>query len=252
MTQPLDYSRYKKGQQDEAGEKILTIYIKTKKYVIYDKIKKGNICFMISGSDIPVNFSDISSNLDKVNRHLSNNSITKTFCKRISHVYMCALDGKIDAANNILCDLEASITKHKDAIGRLNYLLTCLLFVVINIAIGLFVHYKKSLVNDRLITDFIYSAMFGSFGGFLSIAFNIKKIDIDTDINWTSNVLNAFTRIFYGMLAGVIIYVLIKSKIFLNILDETSSSNSYAIYAVATIAGFIENYLPNMLKNWSK
>ena len=248
-----DYSKYKVGDKDEAQQEILFIYAKTKNYVIYDIQKVGNVSCMVNPETLPSNFQSISTHLDKVNKHLTNDSLLRKFCKRLAHAYKSAFEGDITKSKGILADLEKEIVSYKTSVGRLNYLLTCSIFVVINIIISLILWLVRGS-NGNLITISIVfnSALFGSFGGFMSIAYKVKSLKIDLDVENRINIMNSFIRIFYSMLAGIVIFILVKAKIVLNILSDIDDSSNYPIYGIAVAAGLIESYVPNLFKEWSK
>ena len=91
---------------------------------------------------------------------------------------------------------------------------------------------------------------YAAIGGFLSVAKDIKKVQIEaTDFGWFQIVYGSI-RILIAMFSGLIMYVLLKSELIFPKLGGTG--NYYIICLLAIIAGFSETMIPNLLKKVEK
>jgi hypothetical protein len=85
---------------------------------------------------------------------------------------------------------------------------------------------------------------FGGVGGLLSVAINIDKHeDKISRIKWQRVFAGVF-RMLIAMLSGIIMYILLKANIVGGI--KNFENSPYLYYALAIIAGFSQNLIPNL------
>jgi hypothetical protein len=81
-------------------------------------------------------------------------------------------------------------------------------------------------------------------GGVFSITYSVKKILFESEPNLAYYLVIGFERLLLSILAGLIIFVGIKSKI---LFGDLIVSNFYASLFTGFIAGFSESFIPNLL-----
>jgi len=86
----------------------------------------------------------------------------------------------------------------------------------------------------------------GSIGSFISVALNLKNLEIDPDAPAMISVISGVSRIMIGMIGAVLVYFLIRADILLGIISQSNSV--FAILAISVVAGFSETLVPNILR----
>lgn len=94
------------------------------------------------------------------------------------------------------------------------------------------------------------AVVFSATGGFLSVALNVKNLDVDVQNPYWTIMLYGAQRIFLAMICGVFIYFLITSKILLAFFQDLSNINLY--YVAFFLCGFSERLVPNLMLNFEE
>ena len=98
-------------------------------------------------------------------------------------------------------------------------------------------------------------AMFGAFGAFFSVAVRIRGVEIDVYDSKIVIFLSSLLRILVGMSGAIILFVLICGDlVFSSYFDFDLQKNTsipdnvrFALYSFSILAGFSENFVPDML-----
>ncbi len=229
------------------GEMITRLYAAKSDFLIFEGEKSGEVTVATDNVELRKRCSDISTKISVISEYLITKKEKKKFVDQIGLAYVEAIEGNLKEANNICDKLLDRIEIYKIGIGRFYYLLSCLSVVFIALIFSFFL--KKYKFIPEIIPHFFIMA-YASIGGFLSVAKDIKKIQIDsTDFGWFQVVYGA-VRIIISMFSGLIVYVLIKSEIILPTL--TINDNVFVICLFAIAAGFSESMIPNLLKKVEK
>ena len=225
------------------GEVITTLYTAKSEYLIFEGDKSGEVTVATDNLDLRKRCSEISTRISIITEYLITKKEKQKFVDQIGLAYSEAIEGDIEGAKRICDKLIDRIELYKSNIGRFYYLLSCLSIVVIAILFSYLL--KKYKFIPEIIPHF-YIMSYASIGGFLSVAKDIKKIQIDpSDFGWFQVFYGAI-RILISMLSGLIIYILIKSELILPNLNL--QDNIYVIFILAIAAGFSESMIPNLLK----
>jgi membrane-associated HD superfamily phosphohydrolase len=175
--------------------------------------------------------------------YLATEKEKRKFVDQIGLAYTEAIEGNIENAKKICDKVIQRIELYKSNIGRFYYLLSCLSVVGIALIISYFL--KRYAFIPEIIPHF-YMMTYASIGGFLSVARDIKKIQIESsEFGWFQFFYGGI-RILTAMLSGLIVYILIQSDLVLPMLND--GDNSYTIAIIAFLSGFSETFLPNLLK----
>ncbi len=136
--------------------------------------------------------------------------------------------------------------------AKLIYLISSLIFVIINGLIAAFFGLLGYNKTDPETTLYLYAIVFGGFGGYLSISININKLELETEGNNVLHIVTSISRVFIAMISSLVVLVMIKSNIFLGLLNESNENFEFVIYSFCVLAGFSESFIPNILKNSEK
>ena len=225
------------------GEVISTLYAAKSDFLIFEGDKSGEVTVATDNPELRKRCSQISPRISIITGYLITKGEKRKFVDQIGLAYTESIEGNIENAKRICDKLISRIELYKKNIGRLFYLLSCLGVVVIGLIISYFL--KRYRFIPEIIPHF-FIMTYASIGGFLSVAKDIKKIQIDSsDFGWFQFIYGAI-RILISMFSGLIIYVLIKSELILPKLNEPD--NIYVICLIAIVAGFSETFIPNLLK----
>ena len=89
--------------------------------------------------------------------------------------------------------------------------------------------------------------LFGGIGAFVSTMIRVKKYEAEITLGKNVHRLDGFLRIVYGLFAGVIISLGIKSNIIFGFIKD-STQNSFVELFIGIIGGASEIILPNIIK----
>lgn len=243
------------GFKIEVGERertVLYIYNKTKNYVIFEIKETGQITYK-TAPDFEDNTYKIALKLDKVESYLGEDKTLwceyKNTMADIYALYLTNNPEKISIAEQLLNMVISELDYNK--YSKLYYLLPCVIAVCVISSIALFCQsYNYYCLENHWITidhrviTVLYMLTFGGIGGLLSVAIGIDKHqDKITRIKW-QRVFSGVFRMIIAMLSGLVVYVLYRSDFFTGF-----NSNSHAAmkYALAIIAGFSQNLIPNLV-----
>ena len=184
----------------------------------------------------------ISPKIIVITELLTKKTEKRKFVDMIGLAYSEAIEGETERAEEICDKILERIESYKSNLGRFYYLLSCLVIVAISIIISFVIERCKIL--PEIIPHF-FIMTYASIGGFISVAKNIKKINIDSSAFGWYQFAYGTTRILIAMFSGLIMFVLIKSELILSVFNNTD--NIYVVYLLAIVAGFSESFIPNLL-----
>jgi|WetSurSiteA1Bulk_404760.scaffolds.fasta_scaffold02268_2 hypothetical protein len=225
------------------GETITTLYAAKPDYLIFEGNDSGEVTVATDNPEIRKRCSEISQQISIVTEYLVTRRQKQKYIDQIGLAYTEAIEGNIEEAKKISNKLITRIELYKINLGRFYYLLSCLSIVIIALVFSYFL--KRYRFIPEIIPQF-FIMTYASIGGFLSVAKDIKKIQVDSaEFGWFQWFYGA-TRILISMLSGLIIYVLVKSELILPGLN--AENNDYIVCMLAIVAGFSESMIPNLLK----
>jgi hypothetical protein len=229
------------------GQVITNVYAAKSGYIIYEGDNSGDVTVHTNDPELLKRCSQIGTETSIITEYLKTKAEKKKYVDQIGLAYAEVIENNIDAAKAICNKIIERIESFKANMGRFYYLLSCLSFVIFNIIFSYLL--KKTQFIPEIIPLF-YIVTFASIGGFLSVARNIRSIQINSmDFGWFQFMYGTL-RILISMFSGLIIFVLIKSEILSPQLS--SHGNIYIAYFLAIVSGFSENFVPNLLAKVEK
>jgi kynurenine formamidase len=134
--------------------------------------------------------------------------------------------------------------------SRFFVLKACGVIALIATIIGCFSWlFREFLISFTGVTVFYLwlSFLMGSLGAFLSIVLRIGKIQIDYQANENLHYLEGATRVFVGMISGLLIALCVKTGILLPVLEKVGST--YIVMVIGgLIAGASERLVPSLIQ----
>lgn len=269
---------------DFAGDRILAVYAKKPpQYAVYrtadrvsvhfaDAIKKrdeqrnalaqlapvrGEINGLVDGWR--------SADLNKRELYIGPKNGTKLrdraerFDRQVADALVVALEGDLTGAGALLNTIRDDAKAERVARSRVEYLITAFLT---GLAVALIAAIVTALdasspcgisANQFLCIkeglDLWHGAIAGAAGAFFSIALAIRGRTILTDLNRTSNIVDALLRMAIGTIAGAMLVALTEAEFVRISLGSSSPGHYLAIHVlvVGFIGGFAERLVPDLL-----
>ena len=232
---------YKQGSTDPDGETIQGIHANFPEFIIY-KTERIGVKWYVRPDALGKKFANIDLKIHKL-RSLSRNFYHDNIIGN-THIRALVLSatGNQRGADSVIKDAERRITRIRTVEWKLQYLLTCMIVVLINILLVL----VTLLFEQSEIRFILFITTCGSLGAFLSVALNLDKLQMDLDAPKRIGMINGLSRMFIGMSAAVILYFLIQANILFGAIIKLNSD--FAIFSACVAAGFSETLVPNLLK----
>jgi len=247
MNEQIDFLDYKIGDKDPNGEVITSIYGVSDKYFLYE-VKKNGLVNRIIKEELcdAKKINEISSLIAQFTIYLTSKRRRRNNAQIIANAIGNSLDNNVAYSTKYLQDQITIKEKERQTKNRISYLLACLIIVIINTVISLVINALN--FDDKIITHacFLFTiATFGSFGGFISVFLKVNKLDVEIFNNSYLQIWIGISRIFLAMISSLIVFALIKSDIVFGFISDLE--NKYIYYAMASLSGFSEYFIPNML-----
>lgn len=149
-------------------------------------------------------------------------------------------------------ELLNSIQSRLFEIGKENYRIIYLISsfsatITVIILLLLCWYFRVELILKYNMTVFygLICSLGGGIGAFISTFLRSRKYDANIHISKKIHILDGFLRVFYGIIAGLVIYVGIKSNLILGFINNNKTS--YLLFFLSSIAGASESLLPNII-----
>ena len=180
-------------------------------YFFYEANNSGKVAYSVKGfpSDwkTPLNtlLADIYALLPKAKDK-------RRYSGRIAGAFVDCLFGNTDEAIKLLEKI-LQLIKHSHKLrAKLCYIVSALIIVLINIILLFHVNVVFKTKLPELFILLFNIATFGSFGGFLSISFNFKKIANEYEENLYIPIITGISRIIISLISSVIVFAIFKSE----------------------------------------
>jgi hypothetical protein len=125
---------------------------------------------------------------------------------------------------------------------RFSYVLYCLIALAITIATVF--SFNKWIADTLVWQTPISTGLFGAVGATFSVLHRIKKLEIDWRASKNVIAIEAGARILVGYFFGVFFYLACQADLILGAIKDNPS----AIFVFATIAGFSERFIPQLIE----
>ena len=169
----------------------------------------------------------------------------------LAEAYGRMFDGGNDAsAQDIIDQTVERIKKQGKEILRQQYILSSLFTMILVVVFIFAIVMNKSALINRISYDgyrILLTGLFGGVGAFVSTMLRAKNYEAEIALGKTVHRIDGFLRIVYGVIAGVVISLGIKSNIILGFIKD-ANKNSFVEIFIGAIAGASEVLLPNIIK----
>jgi hypothetical protein len=238
------------GSKDSDKHIIQLVYVQTADYVIY-RTEKG-IRYYIADDYLPedekIYFKRLVGILPELGNILSfqpeDQSSFESINRQIARALNTCFENNLEYAKKLLIDAKKRLIRLRCLQGRLNYLFSAFFTALLPFILLLLVKFTNLFSGLTEIEIFAEIITFGALGGFLSVSLNVWKLEIDIDAKRNFNFAAGSSRIFIAIAAAIFAYFAIKAKLILGALEE----NDYGIYVALIVAGFSENFIPNIIR----
>ena len=249
---PLDY---KEGSNDPDGMKIEVVYTRTDEYVIY-RGRKGVLQYYIAAENLPKDQRIYSQRILEFGNEMATVysyqpqelSRVELINKQIGRAMTQCFEGNLDVSKKLLVDATRRLIRLRCIQTRLNYLFSAAFTASVPFVMVMLIRFFNLFPSFPEFAFYSKIFAFGALGGFLSVSLNVWQLEVDLDAGRVFNFAAGCSRIFIAVAAAFVAYYAIKAKLIFG----TMQDNHYGTYVALIVAGFSENFIPNILSNFSE
>ncbi|MEW6666155.1 MAG: hypothetical protein AB1512_13175 [Thermodesulfobacteriota bacterium] len=250
----MDYSSLKVGDTDpNIGKKIQQIILATESFIVY--IDEDDVIQWAGDNELGKDFGHIANQVSYW--EMTCNSV---FSKSDAYDYKCLLaegyarmfnEESQESAQNIIDLTSKRIVRHGKEVLRQRYLLysltsTAIVAFLLVLAI-LLRDFARSILTVSVF-EILLTALFGGIGAFVSTITRAKNYSPEVSVGRQIHQIDGILRIVYGVIAGGIIGIGIKSNIAFGLVNAIQQNNIFVMTFLGAIAGASEMALPSIIK----
>ena len=250
----IKYGDYKIGDIDPTtGKKIKYLAYQTSQfYVSIDSAYNLNW----SASEnmaYPEEFGEVASHVSLtealVDRIFEGPKNRMAYKKILAEVLSRLLEGNSKSAMLILEEAKLRVVGHSEQRVRMAYINYAFSSVIaVGLLVLLLVLNKQRvlvLVGDKEIFRIMVCTLLGGIGAFITTFSRFNNYQGKIISGLSIHRLDGFLRVFYGLIAGIIISLAIKGRVLAGFAD---SGSPWLLYFFAMIAGASEALIPNLIR----
>lgn len=154
-------------------------------------------------------------------------------------------------ANEILNNFEKSLNEQGRQILKIDFIVASFLttaFVIVLLAILWFLRSPLNFIVGDGAFEIIIASCCGGIGAFVSSFLRTLNFIGDVRVSRWIYCFDGAMRIFFGIIAGFVMALAIKSNIFLGIVNDVGGISFAVISFLSTIAGASESLVPSIVK----
>lgn len=253
------------GATDVNGNHIKRIFSRGDSYVIYEietDISSDSLRVMINPDNDPkfvsheTNYEEIKKEVNEIKAVLFKGKRENALKHLIAPAISKGIKGDTSGAKAMLNELKTRIeNEYLDSFKKkIYYSASSLLVVLILTALSYWTYcdWISWGTTDKSLTKlFLYSATAGSLGGYISLALKLRKIDIDSGLPISNVLFYGIERMIISVFNGILIVIIIRSDLLLSVINQ-SDNPQWGYLTFSIIAGFSENYIPDVLNKLEK
>jgi hypothetical protein len=256
IAQNIEIGNFNVGDKDPTtGKKIVYIaYQKEKKFIVSVDSDANTNWYTEKDMDFAPDFGEIDSQAglleSLVHRIFPDRRNRIAYAKLLGNIIGTTLDEqRTTTAKRTLEEVKARIELHCREKVRMAYIKYAVLSVVtVGFLIGLTVFYRLELLaiaKDQDIFRIAVCTLLGGVGAFITTFARFQHYNGSIVAGLSIHRLDGFLRVFYGLIAGVIIALAIKGKV---IAAFANDQQPWILYFFAMVAGASEILVPNLIK----
>ncbi len=249
-----DLSNYKINVLGPLGRNIKEIIVQKSNVIIYMDSEDIIQWFTV---DMPYKNEYFGEIQNKISywESITNNLFSKKHAYDLKCVlaeaYARILDNNdIVTARDIIERCRIRIEKHGSEILKQNYVFSSLTFTFLCFLLVFLIRsFKTNLIEHFSLNvyEIFMTMLFGGIGSFVFAIGRLKSYKPDIVISKKIHILDGMLRVLYGIIAGLIVAIAIKSNFvfgFLNSIDKSI----YVSVLLGVVAGSSEVFIPNLIK----
>jgi hypothetical protein len=254
-------AKYVVGGRDLGGNLIIKTYSRGDEYVIYEiaDVPPHESMLVYIDSIIEEDESMIDryhaakENFDEFISHCYKYNCSSIYKKRAATVLSAIILDKNKDDKNHFQKINEDIVKDYENTtkGRNLYQLGAVSLSLTFITLATIIYLLRDwsfMSENHYISVVIYAAAFASMGGFISVSLKIKTLHTDRELNDRIYFLYGSERILFSIIAGILVYFMLKGNLIFGFLNNTSDI-SFSTYIICALSGFSETLIPNTLRN---
>ena len=245
------------GSKDKNGYVIKKILSRGDEYMIYeietnspaesirlliDTLKEEDVNGIVKNyNKVKSKFIEVKGVIYKV---FNDDSIKNRIALALSAAFDGDIDGSIKSFDNLIEEINNEYNQRNKK--KVYLLLTSILFILLNVWIGIFVYWYASVWTEN-VHLIIYSIICGSLGGFISLSYKMNSISFERNVDSKIYIFYGIERILISMLGSFVIFMGCKSNLIFGFINELQSNMVFGYMLLGVLAGFSENLVPNFL-----
>jgi hypothetical protein len=252
-------SNMKVGDIDDlTGQPIIYIAYSAPKFIVsIDKGLSLNWQTLDSYKVFAADFGEVVGSCDLsdalVDRVFNDPKNRLAYKKMLGGVIARILDEKNSAsARKSLAIVDERINEHARERVRMSYIYAALATVgIVGLLLAITVYNQANLLKhglDELRYKVVLCSLLGGIGAFITTFARFQRYTGSLVAGVNIHRLDGFLRIFYGLIAGLIIMLAIKADALIGFADQKGENVPYLFYFLAMIAGASEILIPNLIK----
>ncbi|HEV8511821.1 MAG TPA: hypothetical protein VGQ59_01000 [Cyclobacteriaceae bacterium] len=252
----MNCNEYKPHELGPLGKNIKTIILQSTDFIVF--LDEDETIEWSTEDD----YSGFHTAFGSVQNRISHweSLCNKLFSKKEAYDYKAVLaegyarildDKDINLANDVLDLTIYRIKKHGKEILKQYYILSCFICTLLVIsAIAIVIIQKKEclmLINEDNF-QILLTSLFGGIGAFVFATLRLTKYEPELTVPVKIYIIDGMLRVFYGIIAGMIVAIGIKSNLVLGIINQVKVPSIYLTVFIGLIAGASEFIIPNLIK----
>jgi len=254
MNNDKPYNDYVAGEVGPMGSPIKEIIIQNIEAIVYldsaDSIQWATYKY----ENFPESFGEIQNKVsywESITNNLFSRKAAYDIKCLLAEAYARILDNRnITTAREIIEQCKERIIKHGCEILKQSYAIASLTATIVCLISILILRYNKNLIllnysND--VYEILLTMAFGGIGSYMFATIRLKNYVPEIVLSKHIHQLDGILRVFYGIIAGLIVAIAIKSNIIFGFLNDIERTIYVSVF-LGTIAGASEAFIPNLIK----
>ena len=240
---------------DTTGETIIYVVYSTEDFIVTIDKKLSLNWETAEGFDgFASDFGELVSSVELsdalVDRIFADSDTRFAYKKMLGSVLGRLLDdGESSSARKQLAIVDERINAHGRERMRMSYIQFSLIglggIAIAFLAMKIF-KLENSLTPDNL--ALVSCVLLGGIGAFITTFARFQRYEGNLVAGVGIHRLDGFLRIFYGLIAGLIVFYAVKANVLLGFGNDSKNSQPWLFYFLAMVAGASEVLIPNLIR----
>lgn len=245
---------YKLNELGPMGKKIKEIIMQEDAYIVYLDSDDVIQWYTYGYDKFDANFGEIQNKVamwESISNNIFNSKLAYDMKSQLAEAYARYFDNpkNIKAARDIIAlTSERVMIIGKEILKQVYIKASIISTLLILILLYVIKYYNLELIlaYGQNYYDVIVTMLFGGIGAFIFTVLRVKTYKPNINVNKRIHVIDGMSRIFYGIIAGLIIAVAIKSNLLLGYMNN---GNIYTFCIMGIVAGASDLFIPNIINH---